>query len=228
MEVSFKKSFSWTFQFVLCPLSEKLNFQASRTSFGGVLLFFFYISKCLITSLNPGLSLVTSVGGRMRYRGNNLGSNNPNLMYQVECDHRMRSVTGSNKGSRSNMSQGSGGSSRDDHMSSSYRDRSRDGRNNYNSGPSYNSGVGDQYKSCGGGGGGQYSSRGGGSHGGGAGGQDQAGPPRGLFGAPPPTPPQPGPGLQPLMAQQFHPPPQPIMGLMGPEPYPFASPPPRK
>lgn len=167
-------------------------------------------------------------GGRMRYRGNNLGSNNPNLMYQVECDHRMRSVTGSNKGSRSNMSQGSGGSSRDDHMSSSYRDRSRDGRNNYNSGPSYNSGVGDQYKSCGGGGGGQYSSRGGGTHGGGAGGQDQAGPPRGLFGAPPPTPPQPGPGLQPLMAQQFHPPPQPIMGLMGPEPYPFASPPPRK
>uniref|UniRef100_A0A8C1LWL8 RNA helicase n=1 Tax=Cyprinus carpio TaxID=7962 RepID=A0A8C1LWL8_CYPCA len=41
-------------------------------------------------------------GGRMRYRGNNSGSNNPNLMYQDECDRRMRSVTGSNKGSRSN------------------------------------------------------------------------------------------------------------------------------
>ncbi|XP_016370369.1 probable ATP-dependent RNA helicase DDX17 [Sinocyclocheilus rhinocerous] len=169
-------------------------------------------------------------GGRMRYRGNNSTSNNPNLMYQDECDRHMRSVTGSNKGSRSNnLSRDgrSGGSSRDDRMSSSsYRDRSRDGRNNYNSGPPYNSGGGDQFQSCGGGGGGQYGSRGGGSHpGGGAGGQDQAGPPQGLFGAPPPTP-QPGPGLQPLMAQQFPPPPQPIMGFMGPGPYPFASPPP--
>ncbi|KTF71585.1 hypothetical protein cypCar_00044084 [Cyprinus carpio] len=171
-------------------------------------------------------------GGRMRYRGNNSGSNNPNLMYQDECDRRMRSVTGSNKGSRSNnMSRDarSGGSSRDDRMSSSYRDRSRDGRNNYNSGPSYNSGGDDQYQSCGGGGGGQYGSRGGVSlpvGSGGAGGQDQAGPPQGLFGATPPTPPQPGPGPQPLMAQQFPPPPQPIMGFMGPGPYPFASPPP--
>ncbi|KAK2889052.1 hypothetical protein Q8A67_014427 [Cirrhinus molitorella] len=174
-------------------------------------------------------------GGRMRYRGNNSGSNNPNLMYQDECDRRMHSVTGSNKGSRSNnLSRDgrSGGSSRDDRMSSStYRDRSRDGRNNYNSGPSYNSGGGDQYQNCGGGGGGQYGSRGAGSHpggggGGGAGGQDQAGPPQGLFGAPPPAPPQPGPGPQPLMAQQFPPPPQPIMGFMGPGPYPFASPPP--
>uniref|UniRef100_A0A8C1LTX1 RNA helicase n=1 Tax=Cyprinus carpio TaxID=7962 RepID=A0A8C1LTX1_CYPCA len=124
---------------------------------------------------------------------------------------------------------GGGGSSRDDRMSSSYRDRSRDGRNNYNSGPSYNSGGDDQYQSCGGGGGGQYGSRGGVSlpvGSGGAGGQDQAGPPQGLFGATPPTPPQPGPGPQPLMAQQFPPPPQPIMGFMGPGPYPFASPPP--
>uniref|UniRef100_A0A8C1WRM9 RNA helicase n=1 Tax=Cyprinus carpio TaxID=7962 RepID=A0A8C1WRM9_CYPCA len=147
-------------------------------------------------------------GGRMRYRANNSTSNNPNLMYQDECDRRIRG----------------------DHMSSSYRDRSRDGRNNYNSGPSYNSGGGDQFQSCAGGGGGQYGSRGGGSHpggggSGGAGGQDQAGPPQGLFGAPPPTP-QPGPSPQPLMAQQFPPPPQPIMGFMGTGPYPFASPPP--
>uniref|UniRef100_A0A8C1WXK2 RNA helicase n=1 Tax=Cyprinus carpio TaxID=7962 RepID=A0A8C1WXK2_CYPCA len=125
---------------------------------------------------------------------------------------------------------GGGGGDRGDHMSSSYRDRSRDGRNNYNSGPSYNSGGGDQFQSCAGGGGGQYGSRGGGSHpggggSGGAGGQDQAGPPQGLFGAPPPTP-QPGPSPQPLMAQQFPPPPQPIMGFMGTGPYPFASPPP--
>ncbi|XDV36051.1 hypothetical protein PO909_005903 [Leuciscus waleckii] len=147
-----------------------------------------------------------AIGGRMRYRGNNSSSNNPNMMYQDECDRRIR----------------------DDRLSSSsYRDRNRDGRNNYNSGPSYNSEGGDQYQSYGGGGGGQYGSRGGGSHpGGGAGGQDQAGPPQGLFGAPPPTPPQPGPGPQPLMAQQFPPPPQPVMGFMGPGPYPFASPPP--
>ncbi|XP_051751930.1 probable ATP-dependent RNA helicase DDX17 isoform X2 [Ctenopharyngodon idella] len=176
-----------------------------------------------------------SGGGRMRYRGNNSSSNNPNLMYQDECDRRMRSATGGNKGSRSNnfsRDGRSGGSSRDDRLSSSsYRDRSRDGRNNYNSAPSYNSGGGDQYQSYGGGGGGQYGSRGGGSHpggggSGGAGGQDQAGPPQGMFGAPPPTPPQPGPGPQPLMAQQFPPPPQPVMGFMGPGPYPFASPPP--
>uniref|UniRef100_A0A673JE72 RNA helicase n=1 Tax=Sinocyclocheilus rhinocerous TaxID=307959 RepID=A0A673JE72_9TELE len=34
---SFKMSYSWAciFQFLLCPLSEKLHFQASRTSFGG-------------------------------------------------------------------------------------------------------------------------------------------------------------------------------------------------
>uniref|UniRef100_A0A9J8CBY9 RNA helicase n=2 Tax=Cyprinus carpio TaxID=7962 RepID=A0A9J8CBY9_CYPCA len=225
----FKMSYSWAFIFQFeCPLSEKLHFQASQTPFGGKCL-----SKFLITSLIPGLSLATSVGGRMRYRANNSTSNNPNLMYQDECDRRMHSVSGSNKGSRSNnLSRDgrSGGSSRGDHMSSSYRDRSRDGRNNYNSGPSYNSGGGDQFQSCVGGGGGQYGSRGGGSHpggggSGGAGGQDQAGPPQGLFGAPPPTP-QPGPSPQPLMAQQFPPPPQPIMGFMGTGPYPFASPPP--
>uniref|UniRef100_A0A8C1C8Z1 Helicase C-terminal domain-containing protein n=1 Tax=Cyprinus carpio carpio TaxID=630221 RepID=A0A8C1C8Z1_CYPCA len=42
-------------------------------------------------------------GGRMRYRGNNSGSNNPNLMYQDECDRRMRSVTGSNKETAAGM-----------------------------------------------------------------------------------------------------------------------------
>uniref|UniRef100_A0A8C1JFV4 RNA helicase n=1 Tax=Cyprinus carpio TaxID=7962 RepID=A0A8C1JFV4_CYPCA len=153
-------------------------------------------------AINPKLLQLVDTG-----RGGGGGDLIPGLSLD-ECDRRIRG----------------------DHMSSSYRDRSRDGRNNYNSGPSYNSGGGDQFQSCVGGGGGQYGSRGGGSHpggggSGGAGGQDQAGPPQGLFGAPPPTP-QPGPSPQPLMAQQFPPPPQPIMGFMGTGPYPFASPPP--
>ncbi|KAI2663436.1 putative ATP-dependent RNA helicase DDX17 [Labeo rohita] len=160
-------------------------------------------------------------GGRMRYRGNNSGSNNPNLMYQDECDRRMRTVTGSNKGGRSN-------------------NLSRDGRSETEAGmdettttqdPPTTVEVVTNTRAVGAEEGGQYGSRGAGSHpggggGGGAVGQDQAGPPQGLFGAPPPAPPQPGPGPQPLMAQQFPPPPQPIMGFMGPGPYPFASPPP--
>ncbi|XP_051996921.1 probable ATP-dependent RNA helicase DDX17 [Xyrauchen texanus] len=162
-------------------------------------------------------------GGRMRYRGNSSSSNNPNLMFQDECDRRMHSASGGNKDSSNNFRTDgrSGGSSRDDRSSSSYRDRSRDGRNNYNNG------GGDQYQSYGGGGGVQYGSRGGGSQScGGREGQNQSGPPQGPFGQPPPTPPQPGPGPQPLMTQPFAPPPQPIMGFMGPGPYPFAPPPP--
>nr|XP_046260538.1 probable ATP-dependent RNA helicase DDX17 [Scatophagus argus] len=165
-------------------------------------------------------------GGRMRYRGSS--SNNPNLMYQEECDRRMRpgGGGGSNKDSRS-------GFGRDNHnnrdgdrstssSSSSYRDRSRDRRNSYNSGS-------DQYQNYGGGGG--YNTRSGGQSGGG-GGQDQPSQPHGQFGQPPapPLPPPPAPpsgGPQPLMAQQFAPPPQPpLMGFMGQPPYPFASPPP--
>ncbi|MCJ8729958.1 hypothetical protein PDJAM_G00112180 [Pangasius djambal] len=177
-----------------------------------------------------------SGGGRMRYRGSN--SNNPNLMYQDECDRRMRSVGGSggssskdNRGGGSSYSR-DGRSSRDDRSSSSssYRDRSRDGRNSYSSGDQYQS-----YNSSGGGG---YSSRaggvsqsGGGSNSGSGGGQqNQSGPPQGPFNQGPPPPPQSGtgPGPQPLMAQQFAPPPppQPMMGFMGPGPYSFGPPPP--
>ncbi|KAM3863482.1 putative ATP-dependent RNA helicase DDX17 [Diretmus argenteus] len=144
-------------------------------------------------------------GGRSRFRG---GSNsaNPNLMYQTECDRRMRSVGdssrdgrgGSGSFSRDNRN-GRGGSSRDgdrssSSSSSSYRDRSsRDG------GRSYGSGSTSSYD--------QYSSSRGGSGSGGSGGGPQSG------------------GPKPLMAQQFTPA-QPMMGLMGHSPFQFAPPPP--
>ncbi|XP_030636985.1 putative ATP-dependent RNA helicase DDX17 isoform X2 [Chanos chanos] len=199
------------------------------------------INPKLLQLVDTGRSGGGGKSGRMRYRGSGSGSNNPNLMYQDECDRRMRSVGGGSKDSRSsNYSRDgrSGGGSRDNDRSSSsssssYRDRSRDGRNSYNSGTSYSGGGGggDQYQSYGGSGGGQYNSRGGGSQAGGGssgggGGQDQSGPPQVPFGQPPPPPPQPGSGPQPLMAQQFPPPPQPMMGFMGQGPFPFAPPPP--
>ncbi|XP_026789145.3 probable ATP-dependent RNA helicase DDX17 [Pangasianodon hypophthalmus] len=176
-----------------------------------------------------------SGGGRMRYRGSN--SNNPNLMYQDECDRRMRSVGGSGGNSSKDNRGGSsysrdGRSSRDDRSSSSssYRDRSRDGRNSYSSGDQYQN-----YNSSGGGGysaraGGVSQSGGGSNSGPGGGQQNQSGPPQGPFNQGPPPPPQSGtgPGPQPLMAQQFAPPPppQPMMGFMGPGPYSFGPPPP--
>lgn len=161
-------------------------------------------------------------GGRMRYRGSN--SNNPNLMYQEECDRRMRSSGGGGKDNRSGFNRDNRDNRNnrdgDRSSSSSYRDRSRDHRNNYNSGSdqyqSYNSGGG------GGGSGGSYNSRSG-SQAGSVGGQDQTSQPQGQFGqAPPPL----SGGLQPLMAQQFAPPQPPLMGFMGQPPYPFPSPPP--
>uniref|UniRef100_A0A4W6BSH7 RNA helicase n=1 Tax=Lates calcarifer TaxID=8187 RepID=A0A4W6BSH7_LATCA len=159
-------------------------------------------------------------GGRMRYRGSS--SNNPNLMYQEECDRRMRSSGGSggSKDSRSGFSRDNRSSRDGDRSassSSSYRDRGRDHRNSYNSGS-------DQYQSYSGSG--AYNSRGGGSQSGGSGGQDQPSQPQGQFGQPPPPPPPPSVGPQPLMAQQFAPPQPPLMGFMGQPPYPFTSPPP--
>ncbi|XP_056143161.1 probable ATP-dependent RNA helicase DDX17 isoform X1 [Lampris incognitus] len=154
-------------------------------------------------------------GGRARFRGGS-NANNPNLMYQDECDRRMRSVGGGggSKDSRggSNFSRDSrGGSSRDgdrsSSSSSSYRDRSsRDGGRSYgsSSGSSY-----DQYQN--GNNSSQYgSSRGNSGAGSSSGGQ---------------APPPPTSGPQPLMAQQFTPT-QPMMGLMGHSPFQFAPPPP--
>lgn len=136
----------------------------------------------------------------MRYRGSN--SNNPNLMYQDECDRRMRSS------SRGNFARNSRDGDRS--ASSSFRGRSRDQRNSSNS---------QQYQSYSSGGGG-YNSRSSG------GGQDQSSQPHGQFNQPPPNLPPPSGGPQPLMAQQFAPSHPPLMGFMGQTPYPFASPPP--
>uniref|UniRef100_A0A4W6DKW6 RNA helicase n=1 Tax=Lates calcarifer TaxID=8187 RepID=A0A4W6DKW6_LATCA len=173
-------------------------------------------------AINPKLLQLVDTGrgggGRPRFRGGS-NSNNPNLMYQDECDRRMRSVggSGSSKDSRSgNYSRDSrdsrSGSSRDgdrsSSSSSSYRDRSnRDGGRSYGS----SSNSYDQYQNNNSSsGGGQYStSRG--TSGSGSGGVVQAPPPSSV--------------PQPLMAQQFNPP-QPMMGLMGHSPFQFAPPPP--
>ncbi|XP_044188360.1 probable ATP-dependent RNA helicase DDX17 isoform X1 [Thunnus albacares] len=172
-------------------------------------------------AINPKLLQLVDTGrgggGRPRFRGGS-NSNNPNLMYQDECDRRMRSVGGgsSTKDSRGSSSysrdsrDSRGGSTRDgdrpsSSSSSSYRDRSsRDGGRSYNSSSnSYNQYQNNSSSS-------QYSSSRGGS-GSGGGGVGQA----------PPS----SSGPQPLMAQQFNPP-QPMMGLMGHSPFQFAPPPP--
>ncbi|XP_029949320.1 probable ATP-dependent RNA helicase DDX17 isoform X1 [Salarias fasciatus] len=148
-------------------------------------------------------------GGRMRYR--NSSSSNPNLMYQDECDRRMRTGGGGGGGGggRSGFNRdGRNGDRSSSGSSSSYRDRSRDGS--------------DQYQSYGGG----FNSRGSGQSGGsaaagaGGGGQDQFGP------ALPPPPPPPSGAPQPLMAQQFAPSQPPLMSFIGQPAYAFASPPP--
>ncbi|KAM7009384.1 putative ATP-dependent RNA helicase DDX17 [Tautogolabrus adspersus] len=151
-------------------------------------------------------------GGRMRYRGSS--SNNPNLMYQDECDRRMPGGGGNSKDSRSGFSRDSRNNRDGEHLSSSYRDRSRDRKDNYNSGS-------DQYQSYSSGGG--YNSRSGGQSGGG-GGREQSNQ-QGSFVQPPPPPPSSG-GPQPLMAQQFAPQQPTLIGFRGQPPYAFSSPPP--
>ncbi|XP_058509382.1 probable ATP-dependent RNA helicase DDX17 isoform X2 [Solea solea] len=155
-------------------------------------------------------------GGRSRFRGTS-SSNNPNLMYQDECDRKMRSVGGgsSSKNSRSGSnysrdgrdSRGAGSRASDrSSSSSSYRDRSsRDGGRSYGS----SSNSYDQYQSNGSSSGQYGSSRGTSGSGGSGVGQ----------GPPPPSAPQP------LMSQQLNPS-QPMMGLMGHSPFQFAPPPP--
>ncbi|XP_058495973.1 probable ATP-dependent RNA helicase DDX17 isoform X1 [Solea solea] len=151
-------------------------------------------------------------GGRMRYRGST--ANNPNLMYQDECDRRLRSGGGGG-GGKDNRS-GFNRTNRDGDRSSSstsYRDRSRDRRNGFSSGS-------DQYQSYSSGGYNPRSS----AQSGGSGGQDQSSQPQGQFGQPPP--PSPAGGPKPLMAQQFALAQPSLMGFMGQSPFPFSSPPP--
>ncbi|KAJ8263952.1 hypothetical protein GJAV_G00143460 [Gymnothorax javanicus] len=176
-------------------------------------------------------------GGRSRYRPTGSSSNNPNLMYQEECDRRMRGVGG--KDSRDGRGGGGGRDGDRSSSSSSYRDRSgRDSRGggSYGSGSNSSSsygGSGDQYQSYNSSGGSQYNSRGASHQGGGTNsvpsggtgsGQEQAAQQQGQFGRPgQPPPPQTGP--VPLMAQQFNPP-QPIMGFIPQGPFQFAPVPP--
>ncbi|XP_038839812.1 probable ATP-dependent RNA helicase DDX17 isoform X2 [Salvelinus namaycush] len=157
-------------------------------------------------AINPKLLQLVNTGrgggGRSRFRGNGSNANNPNLMYQDECNRRMRTV--GSKDSRGSSS-GTGSSRAGDRSSSSYRDR-RDSRSSCSSYNQYQSGS-SQYKS-----------------GSSNGGQDQS---VGQFGSvsrssQPPPPPS---GPQPLMAQKFTPA-QPMMGLMGHSPFQFAPPPP--
>ncbi|XP_061740570.1 probable ATP-dependent RNA helicase DDX17 [Nerophis ophidion] len=139
-------------------------------------------------------------GARQRFRGSS-ASNNPNLMYQDECERRMSGTkdgrASSGGGSSSYGRDSRGGSSRDgdrlasssSSSSSSYRDRSsRDGGRSYSSASSQNSANSA--------GSNQYSAM-----------------PVGTVTAPPP-----------LMAQQFNPT-QPVMGLMANSTYQFAPPP---
>uniref|UniRef100_A0A6Q2WUC6 RNA helicase n=1 Tax=Esox lucius TaxID=8010 RepID=A0A6Q2WUC6_ESOLU len=164
-------------------------------------------------------SSLRNAGGRSRFRSNGSSSSNPNLMYQDECDRRMRSGGGGStkdsRGSSFSRDGRGGGSSRDgdrssSSSSSSYRDRgSRDSRsygsNSTSSYEPYQSGS-SPYKS------------------GGDGGPDPA---VGQFSSANRTaqPPPPTAGPRPLMAQQFTPA-QPMMGLMGHAPFQFAPPPP--
>ncbi|XP_054464195.1 probable ATP-dependent RNA helicase DDX17 [Anoplopoma fimbria] len=175
-------------------------------------------------AINPKLLQLVDTGrgggGRPRFRGGS-NSNNPNLMYQDECDRRMRSVggsgsakesRGSNNSSSSSSSSSYGRDSRDGHRgssrdgersssssSSSYRDRSsRDG------GRSYSSSTNSYQNNNNGSSSSSRSSSGSGSVG---------------VGQAPPS----SSGPQPLMAKQFNPP-QPMLGLMGHSPFQFAPP----
>ncbi|KAM9792608.1 putative ATP-dependent RNA helicase DDX17 [Neosynchiropus ocellatus] len=149
-------------------------------------------------------------GGRSRYRGSS--SNNPNMMYQDECNRRMRDGGGGRDG-RSSFNR----NSRDGDRSASYRDRSREDRSGYGA---------DQYQSYGNNandGGGGYNPRSGGQPGSGL---PMA--PTGPFGPPaaPAAPAAPHVGPQPLMTQQFPAPQPPLMGFIGQQPCSFPPHPP--
>ncbi|XP_061888931.1 probable ATP-dependent RNA helicase DDX17 isoform X1 [Entelurus aequoreus] len=147
-------------------------------------------------------------GGRMRYRSSN--SHNPNMMYQDGNHRRMRHGEGSGGGRGGRPGYGRGERT-NEAFSSSYNDRSRDGRNSHSS---------DQYQSYSGGynapGRGQSASNGG---------MDQSSQHQGQFAQPRPPSVLPG-GPRPLIAKQFASPQPPVMGFMGRPPYPFKPPPP--
>lgn len=152
----------------------------------------------------------------MRYRGST--SNNPNTMFQDECDRRVRpgGGAGGGKDSRGGFNRNSRSNRDGDRPSSSYRDKSQDRRNSYNPGS-------DQYQSySGSSSSSSYAARSVGQPV--SGGQNQSNQQQGQFvQAPPPS----SGGPMPLMTQQFASQQAPLMGFIGqPPPYPFAPPPP--
>ncbi|XP_077415369.1 putative ATP-dependent RNA helicase DDX17 isoform X1 [Vanacampus margaritifer] len=165
-------------------------------------------------------------GGRPRFRGSST-SNNPNLMYQDECDRRMHSVGGGGSSSardgRGSSRDGRdsrdvrdsrGSSSRDgDRLSSSSSSSSYRERSSRNGGRSYGSSSSSYQKASSNSSSSrtsQYSCPRGGSTA--VGGDEGLVPPPSL-------------GPQHLMDQEFNPP-QPVIGLMGHVPFQFAQPPP--
>ncbi|XP_076001443.1 putative ATP-dependent RNA helicase DDX17 [Genypterus blacodes] len=161
-------------------------------------------------------------GGRMRYRGST--GNNPNMMYQDECDRRMRPGGGGGSGGGKDTHGGFNRNSRnsrdgDRPSSSSYRDKSQDRKNSYTSGS-------DQYQSYSGGSSSStYAARNVGQSG--AAGQNHSNQQQGQ--APPPL----AGGPLPLMTQQFASAQPPLMSFIGQPPYlsippPPGPPPPRK
>uniref|UniRef100_A0A8D0ASV3 RNA helicase n=1 Tax=Sander lucioperca TaxID=283035 RepID=A0A8D0ASV3_SANLU len=131
---------------------------------------------------------------------------NPKLLQFVDAGGFSREGRNDRNGERSTSSS----------SSSSFKDRSQDHRNSYNSGS-------DQYQSYSGRGG--YNSRSAGQSGGAP---EKSSQPPGPFGQPPPPhlPPPSSGGAWPLMAHQFAQPKPTPMGFMGQPSYNFASPPP--
>ncbi|XP_056460881.1 probable ATP-dependent RNA helicase DDX17 isoform X1 [Gadus chalcogrammus] len=161
------------------------------------------VSPKLLQLVSSGRGGGGGGGGRSRFGGSS--ADNPNLMYQDECESRMR--PGAGGGSKDSRGRGGGSSS-----SSLGRDgRSRDADRASSSGSSYRDGGRSQ------GSGSSFPSYQSGSRAGAT--SVTSG---GAVGPALPLPVQAGP--QPLMAQQFTPT-QPRMGLMGHSPFQFAPPP---
>ncbi|XP_077425952.1 putative ATP-dependent RNA helicase DDX17 isoform X2 [Vanacampus margaritifer] len=142
------------------------------------------INPKLLQMVDSGLG--RGSGGRMRYRGSS--SNNPNTMYQDECQGRMR--PGSRDG-RSSYSRNN------DHPSSSYGDRNRDRSRSSHS-------LSDQYQGYRG----SHNSAASGGPSPSGGGTDHSSHLQGQFAQPPPSSGPPA-GPQPLMSQP------PLMGFVG-------------
>ncbi|XP_061685356.1 probable ATP-dependent RNA helicase DDX17 isoform X2 [Syngnathoides biaculeatus] len=142
-------------------------------------------------------------GGRMHYRGSSF--NNPNTMYQDQCQRRMRSREGTDSSRVSRFGR------TDDRPSSSYGDRYRD-----RSTSGHSSDQHQDYR------GGHNSNLSGGLSASGEG-MDHSSHLQGQFAQPHPPSLPPG-GPQPLMPQPYAPPQPPLVGFVEQPPYQFNTP----